>query len=122
MLSCRALMSRNTRVLARKLKNEINKINYIKLVEAREYKIEYLKRHFLGYQGKYEHKWSNVISKLELHESLMDDLYYISNVLPYSRNARIVVGGIIDKHINEFQNDQDVLEFFAYILYRYKST
>jgi hypothetical protein len=27
---------------------------------------------------------------------------------------------VISKYIDEFENDQDVLEFFAYILYRYK--
>ena len=119
---CRAVMSRNTRVTARRLRNEINKINYTNFVENREYKIQVLKKHFLGYPGKYENKWSNIISSLETHEYFIDDLYDISKVSQCSPNGRKFVRDTINKHIDEFQNDQDILEFFAYILYTYKST
>ena len=130
---CRATMSRNTRVSSRKMRNEINKTNYknyknytnytnyTNSVENREYKIQALKKHFVGYPGKYQHKWSDVISNLETHESFIDDLYDMTMVYQYSATGRKFVRDTINKHIDEFQNDQDILEFFAYILYTYKS-
>ncbi len=105
-------------VNCKNLKNEILKKNYIYQLEQHTMKSEFLKVKFNNYKC--------TITNIEDNQDLINDLYnatydksnYNSIYVPASHKLRIC--NIINKHISEYEQDQEVLELFGYILYIYK--
>lgn len=112
---CRAIMSRSvktSRVTAKRLQLEINKKNYMYRLEQHEIKLNIVKLKFNNH--------TDIIEKLHDREDLINDLYSLNLSSYLLSHKKMHILDVISKYIDEFENDQDVLEFFAYILYRYK--
>ena len=112
---CRAIMSRSvktSRVTSKKLQQAINKKNYMYRLEQREIILNLVKNKF--------NKHPQVIEKIEDREDIIYDLYVLPLSSYLSPVKKMYVRNIISKYIDEFKDDQDILDFFAYILYHYK--
>jgi hypothetical protein len=106
---------------SRYLRSVIIKRKHIYAIEQRDMKIECLK---LFYP-----KFKDTITKLEFYDdTIIDDLHTLSlykSVNTHNNSfiqpaSKVYVGKVIDKYIDEFQKDRDVLEFFTHILHQYK--
>jgi hypothetical protein len=108
-------MSRNVRIVrvtARRLQMEINKKNYMYRLEQHEIKLNIVKIKF--------NRHAEAIEKLHDREDIINDLYSLNLSSYLLSQKKMYIRDTISKYIDEFEEDQDVLEFFAYILYNYK--
>jgi hypothetical protein len=85
------------------------------LIEQNEVKIKRIKEHFVNYE--------ELINTLEdYNDLLINDLHGISLYNPnhyIHPSVKIYICNIIYKYINEFRNDEKIIDFFRYILSRY---
>ena len=102
------------------VKAQIIKRNRLYYLEKRQNKINNIKSRFNNHV--------HIINKLENYDNLKNDLDVINDLdrISYYNpdhyihpEVELYICNIINKYLDEFHNDKDILEFFVYILVIY---